>query len=132
MGGLFSSPSASQGASTSVSTSASTSASTNASKRGPPPDLSQYTYATKAQLGAKIKNGSFNPETDFAKMTVENTNPNILNTYGDIPDDAHNKLEAKIFELFPDNKDGWGGGARKRRRKTRKVKEKKSRKHNKK
>ena len=128
MGGLFSSPSASQGASTSVSTGASS----NASKRGPPPDLSQYTYATKSQLNAKIKNGSFNPETDFAKMTVENTNPNILNTYGDIPDDAHNKLEAKIFELFPDNKDEWGGGARKRRRKTRKVKGKKSRKHNKK
>jgi hypothetical protein len=128
MGGLFSSPSASQGTSTSVSTGASSSA----SKKGPGPDLSQYTYATKSQLNAKITNGSFNPETDFVKMTVENTNPNILNTYGDIPDDVHNKLEAKIHELFPDNKDGWGGGARKRRRKTRKVKGKKSRKNNKK
>ena len=109
MGGLFSSPSASQGASTS------------ASKRGPPPDLSKYTYATKAQLGAKITNGNFNPETDFAKMTVENTNPNILNTYGDIPDDVHNKLEERIFQLFPDNKDEWGGGAGKRRRKSKKT-----------
>jgi hypothetical protein len=128
MGGLFSSPIASQGA----STSASQGASRSASKKGPGPDLSKYTYATKSQLNAKINNGSFNPETDFAKMTVENTNPNILNTYGDIPDDVHKKLEARIYELFPDNKDEWGGGARKRRRKTRKVKGKKSRKHNKK
>jgi hypothetical protein len=132
MGGLFSSPSASQGASQGASTIASQGASKSASKKGPGPDLSKYTYATKSQLNAKINNGSFNPETDFAKMTVENTNPNILNTYGDIPDDVHKKLEARIYELFPDNKDEWGGGARKRRRKTRKVKGKKSRKHNKK
>lgn len=117
MGNFFSSSSASTGA----SSSASTGASSSASKKGPGPDLSQYTYATKAQLGAKIKNGNFNPETDFAKMTVENTNPNILNTYGDIPDDVHNKLEERIFQLFPDNKDEWGGGAGKRRRKSKKT-----------
>ena len=71
MGGLFSSPSASQGASTSVSTGSSS----NVSKRGPPPDLSKYTYTTKAQLNAKIQNGSFNPETDFDKI---NTTLNTL------------------------------------------------------
>jgi hypothetical protein len=129
MGNFFSSSSS---ASTGASSSASIGASSSASKKGPGPDLSQYTYATKAQLGAKIKNGNFNPETDFDKMTVENTNPNILNTYGDISDDVHKKLEERIFQLFPDNKDEWGGGARKRRRKTRKVKGKKSRKNNKK
>jgi hypothetical protein len=95
MGNFFSSSSS---ASTGASSSASIGASSSASKKGPGPDLSQYTYATKAQLGAKIKNGNFNPETDFAKMTEE-----------------------RIFQLFPDNKDEWGGGAGKRRRKSKKT-----------
>jgi hypothetical protein len=98
--------------------------------RGPAPDLSQYTYATKGQLSAKIKNGSFNPQTDFALMTVDNTNPKIGKSYGYLPDDVEKRLEDRIFQLFPNEQ--YMGGARKRRRKTRKVKGKKSRKHTKK
>ena len=127
MGNFFSSSSS---ASTGASSSASIGASSSASKKGPGPDLSQYTYATKAQLGAKIKNGNFNPETDFDKMTVDNTNPKIGKTYGYLSDDVEKKLEDRVFQLFPNEQ--YMGGARKRRRRTRKVKGKKSRKNNKK
>ncbi len=98
--------------------------------RGQAPDLSQYTYATRGQLSAKIKNGSFNPETDFALMTVYNTNPKIGKSYGYLSDDVEKRLEDRIFQLFPNEQ--YMGGARKRRRKTRKVNGKKSRKSNKK
>ena len=119
-----------QSASRGVSTSAYTGVSTSAPIKGPGPDLSQYTYATKSQLSAKIKNGSFNPETDFDKMTVDNTNPKIGKTYGYLSDDVEKKLEDRVFQLFPNEQ--YMGGARKRRRRTRKVKGKKSRKNNKK
>jgi hypothetical protein len=131
MGSMFSSQSARPNASMGVSTNASTGVSTNASIKGPGPDLSQYTYATKSQLSAKIKNGNFNPETDFDKMTVDNTNPKIGKTYGYLSDDVEKKLEDRIFQLFPNEQ--YMGGARKRRGKTRKIRKgKKSRKNNKK
>jgi hypothetical protein len=130
MGGMFSSPSKTSSASTGSSTNASTGVSTSAPIKGPGPDLSQYTYATKSQLSAKIKNGNFNPETDFDKMTVDNTNPKIGKTYGYLSDDVEKKLEDRVFQLFPNEQ--YMGGARKRRRRTRKVKGKKSRKNNKK
>ena len=119
-----------QSASRGVFTNASTGVSTSAPIKGPGPDLSQYTYATKSQLSAKIKNGSFNPETDFDKMTVDNTNPKIGKTYGYLSDDVEKKLEDRVFQLFPNEQ--YMGVARKRRRRTRKVKGKKSRKNNKK
>ena len=127
---MFSSPSKTSSASTGSSTNASTGVSTSAPIKGPGPDLSQYTYATKSQLSAKIKNGSFNPETDFDKMTVDNTNPKIGKTYGYLSDDVEKKLEDRVFQLFPNEQ--YMGGAKKRRRRTRKVKGKKSRKNNKK
>jgi hypothetical protein len=130
MGGMFSSSSKTSSASTGSSTNASTGVSTSAPIKGPGPDLSQYTYATKAQLSAKIKNGNFNPETDFDKMTVDNTNPKIGKTYGYLSDDVEKRLEDRVFQLFPNEQ--YMGGARKRRRRTRKVKGKKSRKNNKK
>ena len=105
-------------------------ASQGAQMRAPPPDMSQYTYANRAQLSAKIRNGSFNPETDFALMTVDNTNPKIGKTYGTLPDNVEKLLEDRIFQLFPN--EIYRGGVRKRRRKTRKAKGKRSRKHNKK
>ena len=98
--------------------------------KGPGPDLSQYTYATKSQLSAKIKELKFNPETDFALMTVDNTNPKIGKTYGFLSDDVEKKLEDRIFQLFPN--EIYSGGARKRRRKTRKIRKGKSKKNNKK
>jgi len=97
-------------------------------------DTPQYTYATKSQLNAKIKNGSFNPETDFALMTTNNTNPRIVSTYGFLDDNVQNKLEERIFVLFPPPIRPYNsGGARKRRRKTKKtIKRRKTRKLSKK
>ncbi len=127
---MFSSPSTRQGAAQGSVQGSAQGAAQGSSRGGPTPNLSQYTYATKAQLSAKIKNGSFNPETDFDKMTVDNTNPKIGKSYGYLSDDVEKKLEDRIYQLFPNEE--YMGGSKKRRRKTRKLRKGKSRKQNKK
>lgn len=158
MGGLFSSPSKTSNASTGATTSAPTGAPTGASKYGIP-EKPKHKYTTKSQLGMAIKKyekliasgepilpddqyvlgfAPFNPDTDFNLLTAENTDPNILESRGELSDDDTKnalytqRLVDRIDEIFPNNGNDWGGGARKRRRKTRKVKGKKSRKQNKK
>lgn len=149
-----------QSASRGVSANAYTGVSTGSSKGafGPPPEPT-HKYTTKSQLRLAIKKyedliannaprlpddqykfgfAPFNPETDFDLLTVENTDPKIINSRGELSDDDTknvlytNKLVERFNVIYPNVKHEWGGGARKRRRRTRKVKGKKSRKNNKK